>query len=82
MSNDEMVVLAISAALAVVGWWRWFSVLARVNRLLGGGAIRAALGFAPPICVAILWVLLRRWAANDVRDSTAYMTLYTMLGAA
>ncbi len=82
MSGDETVVLIASIALALVGWGGWFSVLACANRLLGGGAIRALLGIAPPVCVAILWVLLRCWAASDVRDSTTYLAMYTALGAA
>src|SRR5687767_9695060 len=47
-----------------------------------GGPGGPALSLAPPACAAVLFLILRRYASHDVRDSGTYLTFYVIVGAA
>jgi hypothetical protein len=82
MSGGEVVLTAVSAALALVLWGRWYVQPARLERL---GASRGGWGllrFAPIIALALLFLILRTLASHDVRDDPRYLAMYVAFGAA
>lgn len=81
MSVDEVLTLVISAVIAAVAWYRWYSAT-RVRSLAMRNASRPLFVAAPAVCLALLYVVLSRWAADDVRHSGTYMTFYMVVGAA
>jgi uncharacterized membrane protein YjfL (UPF0719 family) len=40
------------------------------------------LSFTPLLCAAVLWLVLKSFAADDVRDAPVYLLFYFVLGAA
>jgi hypothetical protein len=81
MSVDEVVVLAVSIFVAVFAWGRWYAAT-RVRVLAVRNAGRFIFVVSPIACLAILLVVLRWWAADDVRYSGTYLAFYMAMGSA
>ena len=81
MSGDEALALILSAGLALVAWGRWYGNVVMVRTIGPGGPGGPALSLAPAACAAVLFLILRRYAAHDVRDS-GYLIFYVIMGAA
>jgi hypothetical protein len=82
MAGSEVVLTAVSAALALVLWGRWYVQPARMERL---GAPRGGWGvlrLTPIVCMALLFLVLRTLASHDVRDDPRYLAMYVAFGAA
>jgi len=81
MSGDEVMVLVFSAVVAAFAWYRWYAA-AMVRTLVSRNASRFIFIAAPVACLAMLFLVLRWWAADDVRDSKTYLLFYMAAGAA
>jgi len=81
MSGDEVVVLIVSVVAAVTAWYRWYGT-ALVRTLAVRNASQSIFAIGPVVCMVLLYAILRSWAADDVRDSGAYVTFYMVAGAA
>jgi len=81
MSGDEIAVLFISTAIGIWTWLRWYRA-AFVKMLIVRNPSRVIFMAAPIACAAILFIVLRLWAANDVRDSSVYLFFYMVMGVA
>ena len=82
MSGDEVFVSLISAVLVIA---IWLGTLVRILRFSGQGLPRAsstALVFALPVCLAIVFWILRNLASHDVREDGRYIAMYGFMGAA
>ena len=82
MSGDEVVVLLVSAGLALWFWAAWYirpMLVVYVGRRPPG---RVLLQVTPLAAAAVLWVVLQTAASHDVRDDPTYLTFYLVLGAA
>ena len=82
MSGDELVVLLVSAGLALWFWAAWYirpMLVVYVGRRPPG---RVLLQVTPLVVAAVLWVVLETAASHDVRDDPTYLTFYLVLGAA
>jgi hypothetical protein len=82
VSGDELFVLLLSGMLALVLWTKWFGSLVSVHGMASGIATRLPVLVAPWICASLLFTVLRRAAAHDVRDDPKYLFFYQMMGAA
>jgi uncharacterized membrane protein YjfL (UPF0719 family) len=82
MSEDEKAVLFFSGVMAVIGWGWFFIRTAFVARFPGRFRGRGVLWAAPFLCAAFLFVLLKLFSAEDVRDDPDYLAFYMLLGAA
>jgi len=81
MSGDEGVLLIASAVVAIAAWGAW-SLAPRFVRRIGTPPTGWLLTLAPLVAAALLWVVLKYASAHDVRDDSAYLMLYMVLGAA
>jgi hypothetical protein len=81
MSGDETMVVLVSMVVAAVAWYRWYAAT-RVRTLAIRNAGRSLFAMTPPLCLALLFIVLRLWAADDVRYSGTYLAFYTFAGAA
>jgi hypothetical protein len=81
-SPDETGVLIIGAILALVLWISWYRALLFVGRRVCARGTRWPLIWAPMLCAALLCLVLRNWAAEDVSRDIAYILFYLVLGAA
>jgi hypothetical protein len=81
MSGDEFIVLVLSAIVAAFAWYRWYAA-ATVRALVNRNASRFIFIVAPVACSAMLFLVLRWWAADDVRNSGTYLLFYMVAGAA
>jgi hypothetical protein len=80
MSGDEVVVTMIGAALAVIGWVRWYWLLGRMHRVGARPQGRQALALTPIVlCIALIAILLF-YSSSDVQSSMLYMSMYTIVG--
>lgn len=82
MSPDELLVLAASFAFAIPRWWDWSLGVKGLLRRRGDTTALAALVLGPSLSLLLLVIGLRMAAAADVRNSTGYLVLYMVLGAA
>lgn len=82
MSEDEILLAVVSAALAAVTWGFFAAGLARVGRLASPMRIRTPLFLAPAAVLAILVPVLRTLASADVVDDPRYVALYALFGLA
>jgi len=82
MSPDEMTVAAICGALTLFLWGRlfWFAAATYAGARRPDG--RTPLLLAPPFSIVVCFLILCTLAAHDVRDSPAYLFLYTLMAAA
>jgi len=81
MSGDEVVVLMVSIGVAALAWGWWYAAM-RVRMLVVRNAGRFIFVVSPITCLAMLWVVLWWWAADDVRYSGTYLTFYMAMGLA
>ncbi len=81
MSGDEVMALTVSIGAAAFAWLRWYAVL-RVRMPAIRNAGRSVFVAGPIACLVMLFLVLRWWAADDVRYSGAYLTFYLAMGAA
>jgi uncharacterized membrane protein YjfL (UPF0719 family) len=82
VSEDEIFVLVICLGLAASFWILWFRDVLAVALRSSGFRERWLLGVAPFAGGALLFWILRRYAASDVRDSGFYLFFYMAMGAA
>src|SRR3954451_17056534 len=82
MSGDEVLALIVSGFLALVAWLRWYWQISVVRSVDPAARTGLALSLAPPVCAALLFAVLKRFASQDVRNSATYLTLYLVMGAA
>ncbi|MFH0794591.1 MAG: hypothetical protein V2A74_11230 [bacterium] len=82
MSGDEVFVLFFSGLLGLGMWIRWYWMVGRVTALARSGGERFAIQLIPFVCAGILYGVLRKFASADVKDSTAYLSFYMVMGAA
>ena len=82
MSGDEVVILIVSAIVAVVSWGAWYIAPAFVQRVGRRAKGRRLLQLPPLVAAGLLWVVLRKASSYDVRDDPTYLTFYLVLGAA
>src|SRR5206468_9122370 len=81
-SDDEWLLFIGSAFVAIAGAATWYVPVTRVARLGRRRNSRLLLFFLPLICLGMIWVVLRRFAAGEVRNSAGYITLFLVAGAA
>jgi hypothetical protein len=82
MSGDEIVVLMVSAFVALVCWSVWYIAPMMVRTIGRRSPGRWLLQITPFIAGAVLWAVLRSASSFDVRDDPRYLTFYLVLGAA
>lgn len=82
MSEDEGFALVASCVLAGIFWIRWYRHCQAVTWLRSGVGLRLAVIAVPVACGALLWLVLRKLAAHDVREASQYLALYFAMGAA
>lgn len=81
-SSDEGFALVVSIIVVLVTWLTWYSRLGMVGCRLRAQGPRWPLAWTPPACALLLYVVLARWSAEDVRTDPAYMFFYMVLGLA
>jgi len=81
VSGDEFMLLLLSAFVTAYAWYRWYAA-ASVRTLVVRNTSRLIFITGPIVCLTLLYVILRRWAADDVRNSETYLTLYMLAGVA
>lgn len=82
MSGDEVFVTFLSAVLALAAWLSIFVRSMRFSRYeLPRHSVNALL-FALPVCMMIVFFILRALASHDVRDDNRYLAMYGLMGAA
>src|SRR5690349_13448614 len=72
----------VSALIAIVGAATWYFPIMRVARLGRPRNDRLVLFFLPPVCLGLIWLVLARFSAGEVRNSPGYITLFLVNGAA
>lgn len=82
MAQGEVLLLTASLVVALVGWARWGYRIGRVVQLRRQTAPRRLVAWTPIACALLLFLLLKRFAAADVRDDGRYLTQYELLGLA
>ena len=82
MSDDELLILLISAACAGFVWSAWYTRPLRIAQFRNRGAGQPLLALVPLVGAGILLLVLKKASAYDVRDDTRYVSLYFALGAA
>jgi uncharacterized membrane protein YjfL (UPF0719 family) len=81
MSGGEVLLLIAGTGLGLVLWGAWLLQLSRARRS-SRLAHRWPLLLVPAVCGAVLFGILKTWAASDVRDAPEYLYLYFAVGAA
>jgi len=81
-SSDETFALIAGMIVGVGIWAIWYFALVTVGRKVRKRGQRWPLGLAPVVCAGLLYVVLARWSAEDVRTAPAYMLFYMVIGAA
>lgn len=81
MSGDEILVSIFSLVLSGYLWFRWFRRLLCLQIGVPSHH-RAVLIVTPFLCGAALFLVLRFWAASDVRLANQYLGMYMLMGAA
>ena len=82
MSEDELIVSIVSMGVAGLAWPRYYVSGRRVRHFARSDGARWIVDVTPVIAAAALFAVLKTLAAHDVRDDTAYLGLYFLLGAA
>src|SRR5437773_1055304 len=80
--GDEFLLLMGSTLVAIAGAATWYFPVVRVARLGRRQNDRLLLILFPFVCLGLIWVVLKRFAAGDVRNSAGYITLFLVTGAA
>lgn len=84
MIADDAELLAglVSLAIVIVAWPSWYGDVVRVNRLAVPRGYRLLLGLTPVACLLFLLLCLDTSAAKAVRESSLYLLIYVVIGAA
>lgn len=82
MSVDEAVVLGASLMLGALSWSRWYGDVRAAAWRRSGFRERWWLILPPLVAAFLVFLVLRGWAASDVRDDPQYLLLYEALGVA
>ena len=82
MSDDELIVTAISIALGPVAWLIWLIRASRPRRLDGRVSDLPWLTLTLAVCTGLIFNVLRTSASFDVRDNELYLFMYVVLGLA
>jgi uncharacterized membrane protein YjfL (UPF0719 family) len=82
LSDDEGLVVVVSIALWVLTWIWWYWELGTGPKLRAERTGSRVLAFVLPLDLLLLYMILRRWASSDVKDSAEYLFQYVALGAA
>lgn len=82
MSDSEIMVSFASLIVGVILWLRWIWRQMRVSARLSPVGLRLPLYVTPWIAMTLLFLILRRFADELVRDDPAYLALYTLMGLA
>jgi hypothetical protein len=82
LSDDELMVMVISAAVSIVLWARWYYLCLAPRRLLSSFRERWPLWLMPLLCAAVTLAILLTVSSFDVSSSALYTTFYLVLGAA
>jgi uncharacterized membrane protein YjfL (UPF0719 family) len=82
MSEDEVLAAGVSVVLGLIVWGRWVWDLIVVARRPGSGGERLWLVAAPCAAALLLFEVLRRFSASDVRDEPVYFWFYLGMGFA
>jgi len=82
MSGDELVVTLVSLVLGPIGWAFWLFRSASIDGLRKSGPSLPMLGAAIGLAGALIFVVLARFAADDVREAPQYLFMYLLLGLA
>lgn len=83
VSGDELLVFMGSLGIAAYGWVAWVYWLGAVQPHPRHSLwSRWLLTLVPVGCFGALWYVLRTAASFDVRDSSEYLALYSVLGLA
>ncbi len=61
---------------------RWYCALAAVGRKVRSRGWRRPLALVPLVCALLLYFVLARWSAEDVRTDPAYLLFYMVIGIA
>lgn len=81
MSEDEIPITILSAISGGVGLVRWyFHLVVLAPRCRGSGTV-PLLMILPVISLILVFVVLKKLASWDVRDSPTYITMYMVVGA-
>src|ERR1051325_3583963 len=81
-SGSEFFLFMASTFVAIAGAATWYFPVMRVATLGRSRNDRLLLFLFPLACLGLLWGVLRRFAAGDVRNSAGYITLFMVAGAA
>ena len=81
-SPDEALIVVVSLLAWAVTWFLWYWGLRVGSPLRRQRGPARALAVMPLVALAVLFVILRRWASFDVKDSAPYLFQYVALGAA
>ncbi len=81
MSEDEVIVVSVCMVLAAIFWFLWYRDVLLVARRCAGFFERLLLAAAPAASAYLLFQVLRRLAASDVRDDPLYFFFYLAMGA-
>ncbi|SRR6266545_1693225 len=81
-SGDEFLLLGVSVFVAFAGAATWHAAAARVAVLGRPRIHRPVLFSVPLVCLGLIWVVLARFAAAEVRNSVGYVILFLVAGAA
>lgn len=82
MSQGELIVFVASLAWSGYAWFHWYLGLLRIAAPMGGQPARTVMAVTPLLCLGLLFSILIRFAAHDVRASGFYTLFYLLLGAA
>jgi len=79
MSGDEFFALIVSAIIGIVGWKEWMGGLLLLSSL-SRRAVTQILGWVMPLFAGgVMFFVLKRWSAHDVRDSGTYIFFYMVM---
>src|SRR5207247_6905608 len=71
-SGDEFLLFIVSAFVAIAGAATWYFPVMRVARLGRPRNDRLVFFLVPLVCLGLIWAVLERFAAGDVRNSAGY----------
>ncbi|MEN6385891.1 MAG: hypothetical protein ABFD79_11945 [Phycisphaerales bacterium] len=82
MSDDEIFALIISSVIALIGWGAWYRSFISVRQFVKTSEMKTLLWLWPIAMIVVMFGILRRYAADDVRNDPIYLSMYTIMGAA
>lgn len=82
MDAGEVLLLFVSFTIAVIGWPIWYAGVLSPAALARPRWRRVPLLLVPPGCLSVLWPVLTRFAAREVREGPQYVALFLITGAA